>query len=245
MGLLHKGGKIGPARWASPVRPKLGPGWAIKFWPEKIGPNLARPGRIFFFALKRLFGPTGPVFRTGWAVKILARKNRANFDPARFWPGPTRPDPPDCHLYYSMPPSPTFSIFALKECKSWRTGLKISICPKLRKLPSIFPNLRTLKIKNCDSLKALTVTPSLMFLILVNNPALEDWKEASVTFLNSDSQPIGQLRSYVKLLELKIICCPILSALSDFFAPQKLEISGCELLTALPVPETAVQFTLQ
>ena len=30
----------------------------------------------------------GPVFRAGWAVKILARKNRANFGPTRFWPGP-------------------------------------------------------------------------------------------------------------------------------------------------------------
>ena len=129
-------------------------------------------------------------------------------------------------------------IKGMQELEDWPeeeffpslTSLKISICPKLRKLPSFFPNLRSLKIKNCDSLKALAVTPSLMFLILVNNPALEDWKEASVTFLNSDSQPIGQLRSYVKLLELKIICCPKLSALPDIFAPQKLEISGCELL---------------
>ena len=134
-------------------------------------------------------------------------------------------------------------IKGMQELEDWPeeeffpslTSLKISICPKLRKLPSFFPNLSSLKIKNCDSLKALAVTPSLMFLILVNNHALEDWKEASVTFLNSDSQPIGQLRSYVKLLELKIICCPKLSALPDIFAPQKLEISGCELLTALPV----------
>ena len=44
-----RGGKIGPARWASPVRPKLGPGWAIKLLarkkPAKFGP--ARPN--FFF----------------------------------------------------------------------------------------------------------------------------------------------------------------------------------------------------
>ena len=38
-------------------------------------------------------------------------------------------------------------------------------------------------------------------------------------------------------MELKIICCPKLSALPDIFAPQKLEISGCKLLTALPFPE--------
>ena len=102
-----RGGKIGPTRWASPVRPKLGPGWAIKLlalkkpgqiWPGPVWPGPARPARIFF-TLKRLFGPTGPVFRLGWAVKILARKNRANFGPTRFWPGPARPGPPDCHLY--------------------------------------------------------------------------------------------------------------------------------------------------
>ena len=51
-------------------------------------PGMARPARIFF-ALKRLFGPTGPVFRAGWAVKILAQKNRANFGPAQ--PSPARP----------------------------------------------------------------------------------------------------------------------------------------------------------
>ena len=102
---LTRGGKIGPARWASPVRPKLGPGWAIKFlarkkpgqiWPGPVWPSPVWPGPPeFFFALKRLFGPIGPVFRAGWAVKILARKNRANFSPARFWPGPllARPSP--------------------------------------------------------------------------------------------------------------------------------------------------------
>ena len=114
-----RGGKIGPTRWASPVRPKLGPGRAIKLlarkksgqiWPGPVWPGPARygparpsmarygptlPVRIFF-ALKRLFVPTVPVFREGWAVKILARKNRANFGPARFWPGPllARPSPP-------------------------------------------------------------------------------------------------------------------------------------------------------
>ena len=91
-----RGGKIGPTRWASPVRSKLGLGWAIKLLarkkPGQIWPGLVWPGSMwlgparsarFFFALKRLFGPTGPVFRAGWAVKILARKNRANFGPAR------------------------------------------------------------------------------------------------------------------------------------------------------------------
>ena len=56
--------------------------------PDSASPN-------FFFALKRLFGPTSLIFRAGWAVEILARKNQANFGPARFWPGPllARPSP--------------------------------------------------------------------------------------------------------------------------------------------------------
>ena len=88
-----RGGKIGPTRWASPVRLKLGPGWAIKLLarkkPGQIWPGPVWPGPPeFFLALKRLFGPTGPVFRAGWAVKILARKNQASFGPARFWSGP-------------------------------------------------------------------------------------------------------------------------------------------------------------
>ena len=71
---MIRGGNIGPTRWASPTRLKLGSDWAIKLLAKKnwakFGP--ARPGQPeFFFALKILFGPTGPVFRVGWAVKIL------------------------------------------------------------------------------------------------------------------------------------------------------------------------------
>ena len=95
---MNRGGKIDPTRWASPVRPKLGPGWAIKLlarkksgqiwpgpvFPGPVWPDPARPGLPeFFFALKRQFGPTDPCFRVGRVVKILARKNRANFGPAR------------------------------------------------------------------------------------------------------------------------------------------------------------------
>ena len=48
-----RGGKIGPARWASLVRPKLGPGWAIKLlarkkpgqiWPGPLWPSPVWPG---------------------------------------------------------------------------------------------------------------------------------------------------------------------------------------------------------
>ena len=30
VGSESRGGKIGPTRWASPIHPELGPGWAIK-----------------------------------------------------------------------------------------------------------------------------------------------------------------------------------------------------------------------
>ena len=49
-------------------------------------PGMARPGPArpnFFFALKRLFDPIGPIFRTGWAVKIFGPKKSG-----QFWPGP-------------------------------------------------------------------------------------------------------------------------------------------------------------
>ena len=38
---LPRGGKIGSTRWASPVRPKLGSGWAIKLLARK------KPGQIW------------------------------------------------------------------------------------------------------------------------------------------------------------------------------------------------------
>ena len=75
--MRNRGGKIGLARWASSVRPKLGSGWAIKLlarkksgqiWSHLIWSSLSE----FFFALKKLFDPISPIFRTSWAVKILA-----------------------------------------------------------------------------------------------------------------------------------------------------------------------------
>ena len=106
--MASRGGKIGPVRWVSPVRSNLGQGWVIKFltrkklgqiwpgpvWPSPIWPGPTRPARIFF-CFERLFGSTGPVFRAGWAVKMLTRKNQVNFGQARFWPGPllARPSP--------------------------------------------------------------------------------------------------------------------------------------------------------
>ncbi|KAL6323632.1 hypothetical protein AAG906_039228 [Vitis piasezkii] len=136
-------------------------------------------------------------------------------------------------------------IKGMQELEDWPevefpslATLKISNCPKLRKLHSFFPILR-----------ALAVTPSLMFLILVNNPVLEDWQEISGTVLNSRNQPIGQMHSYRHLLELKIICCPKLPALPRILLHrswrsaglsqrlQHLELDACQdgkLVEAIP-----------
>ena len=58
-----RGSKIGPAQWASPVRPKLGPGWAIKLLAQKkpgqIWPGPARP---IFFCLEKTIWPDRPDF---------------------------------------------------------------------------------------------------------------------------------------------------------------------------------------
>jgi Leucine-rich repeat (LRR) protein len=127
------------------------------------------------------------------------------------------------------------------ECGSLR-WLKLSNCPELRELPSIFPNLQVLKIKSCNSLRALPVTPALRFLTLIDNLILEDWNELILELEVGHDQ--GQREtslqpSLIELLELKVISCPKLQALPKIFAPQKLEISHCELLTTLPPPLNA------
>ncbi|XP_059654301.1 putative disease resistance RPP13-like protein 1 [Cornus florida] len=112
-------------------------------------------------------------------------------------------------------------IKRMQELEEWPEGqyhslyiLKVGSCPKLKKLPQIFFNLQVLKIKRCDSLRELPVSPSLEFLILVNNLVL-DWNEAIL-----HNNPVFDNR-----------------ALPVHFGPQKLEISGCKLLSTLPIPE--------
>ncbi|KAI8025537.1 putative disease resistance protein [Camellia lanceoleosa] len=141
--------------------------------------------------------------------------------------------------------------------------LNISNCPKLRKLPGFFGDLRVLKIKKCDSLKALPVTPFLVFLILIDNLAFEGWSEPRILLYPSNDQdhPLrcisgssqfqhdqyrlvlsssGYLtlmqHKMIHLLELKIVGCPMIQGLPQFFSPQKLELIGCnDLLQALPI----------
>ncbi|XP_007029875.2 PREDICTED: putative disease resistance protein RGA3 [Theobroma cacao] len=117
--------------------------------------------------------------------------------------------------------------------------LHIKNCPKLRKVPDLMPNLTVLKIKKCDSLKALPMAP-LMFLVLIDNLVLEDWKEGMFIAQDDQGNQVGQPKpTLISLLELKMANCPNIQALPKIFAPQKLEISGCGLITALPVPQFA------
>ncbi|XP_059599213.1 putative disease resistance protein RGA3 isoform X3 [Vitis vinifera] len=105
--------------------------------------------------------------------------------------------------------------------------LKISYCRKLMKLPSHFPNLEDLKIKDCDSLKTLAVTPLLKVLVLDDNLVLEDLNEVD--------------HSFSSLLELKINGCPKLKALPQICTPKKVEIGGCNLLEALSARDYSQQ----
>ncbi|KAK1591265.1 hypothetical protein Q3G72_005022 [Acer saccharum] len=140
----------------------------------------------------------------------------------------------------------TLNIKRMPELEKWsdRTclslyRLKISCCEKLSELPQHFFNLGVMKIKRCHSLKSLPVTPSLEFLILDDNPVLEDLNEQAMLVITQSDQGHNITEpkpTFSDLLEMKIINCPKLQALPEFFAPEKLEISGCDLLTALTIP---------
>ena len=119
----HRDGKIGQARWASPVCPKLGLGWAIKLlarkkpgqiwpspvWPSPIWPGPARLTR-FFFCLEKTIWPDRPglaqparfLGQVGllkfWPEKTGPILARPGFGSTHYWPGPSWPGPPDCHL---------------------------------------------------------------------------------------------------------------------------------------------------
>ncbi|KAL7204132.1 hypothetical protein ACSBR2_017240 [Camellia fascicularis] len=127
--------------------------------------------------------------------------------------------------------------------------LKISNCPKLICLPSLFPDMEVLKIKKCDSLKTLPLTPFLCSLTLVDNLVLEDWNEKlePIFFINDQGQrePLHSVNdqgetvevkaSYFRLLtDIKIVNCPKLQPLPKSVSPEKLEISGCQQLSTLP-----------
>ncbi|GMI63552.1 hypothetical protein like AT3G14470 [Hibiscus trionum] len=124
------------------------------------------------------------------------------------------------------------------QCHSLSRVLHISNCPKLRKVPELMPNLRALKIKKCDSLQAVPFAPSLMFLTLIDNLVMENWQEGAVIPIDDQGNRAGEPRpSLIGLLELKLENCPNIKALPRMFLPQKLEIKGCVLVTALPVSQ--------
>ncbi|XP_021281966.1 disease resistance protein RGA2-like [Herrania umbratica] len=138
-------------------------------------------------------------------------------------------------------------IKGMQELEDWQEDqytslctLHIINCPKLRKVPNLMSNLRVLKLKKCGSLKALPMAPSLMLLILINNLVLEDWKEGSCIAQYDQGNQVGQPRpALIGLLELKMVNCPKIRELSQLYAPQKLEISGYELVSAVPEPQFA------
>ena len=100
-GVLIRGGKIGPARWASPVHPELGPGWAgpLNYWPEK---NLAKFGSAQYgptrLGLPEFFLPSkGYLARP---ARFLGRVGLLKFWPKKSGPilarpcfGPAQPSP--------------------------------------------------------------------------------------------------------------------------------------------------------
>ncbi|KAE8037274.1 hypothetical protein FH972_009875 [Carpinus fangiana] len=53
-------------------------------------------------------------------------------------------------------------------------------------------------------------------------------------YVKGQRETVDVRHSFNELLELKVLRCPKLQALPQFFSPQKLEISRCELLTTLP-----------
>ncbi|TXG66480.1 hypothetical protein EZV62_007755 [Acer yangbiense] len=124
-----------------------------------------------------------------------------------------------CRILYlaQMPRLRILNIKRMPELEKWSYEtclslyrLKISCCEKLSELPQHFFNLGVMKIKRCHSLKSLPVTPSLKFLILDDNPVLEDLNEQVVQV---------HVHSFLNLLEMKIINCPKLQALPKTFAP--------------------------
>ncbi|KAL8153945.1 LOW QUALITY PROTEIN: hypothetical protein V2J09_011705 [Rumex salicifolius] len=127
---------------------------------------------------------------------------------------------------------------AMRNLKEWAgmvsqslNWLLISRCPKLRKLPNFFPNLRVMKIKKCDELKDVPATASLMYLVLIENNKLENWNETVNKIQKRTEQggtTIKYSSSYINLLEL-----PESKRFTRCIRSTK-KISGCPLVQALP-----------
>ncbi|XP_030949734.1 putative disease resistance protein RGA1 [Quercus lobata] len=99
-------------------------------------------------------------------------------------------------------------------------------------------NLVSITLNDCTNCKTLTLgeIPNLRVLCVKGMQELEKWPEDWSEVVTAWEPMCG---SWFNLLELNVTSCPKLQTLPIDFAPQKLEISGCELLVALPQPHFA------
>ena len=96
--LTSRGGKIGPTRWASPIRSELGSRWAIKLLARKRPGQPARYGPVEFFLPSKDY-LARPARFLEWAGLLKFWPKKTGSILARPGFGPARPDPPDCQLY--------------------------------------------------------------------------------------------------------------------------------------------------
>ncbi|XWS42779.1 hypothetical protein CRYUN_Cryun16bG0043600 [Craigia yunnanensis] len=111
--------------------------------------------------------------------------------------------------------------------------LHISNCPKLREVPKFMPNLRVLKIKKCDSLKALPMAPSLEFLVLIDNRVLKDWQEVGKCITQDDQG--NQFAQHLQHLALETCSNgTLVRAIPSTNSLYSLVISNISNLTSFP-----------
>ncbi|KAG6733926.1 hypothetical protein I3842_01G247000 [Carya illinoinensis] len=104
--------------------------------------------------------------------------------------------------------------------------LKIISCPKLKKLPCLFPKL------------------DLEYITLVDNPVLHQWPEEDIPIriqYEGGEEVSDTLASSTFCCYIKIVNCPELCKMPTELYPQRLEISGCRSLTVLPDEQHSVR----
>ncbi|XP_050379749.1 putative disease resistance RPP13-like protein 1 [Argentina anserina] len=155
-----------------------------------------------------------------------------------------------CEELISLP-CLTNTVNALGETIEFPCLLELCIwtCPKLKRMPSVFPSLKVLEINGCQELEELPKLPFIHELELknCNEGVLESIMGlASVTYLRLNQIPTltclveGFLRHLTALEELQLANLSEMITLSDNLGWQNLlhlkhlEISECPLLKELP-----------